>query len=196
MAAKAAGANGVTRISSKSAFVAGSDVSSASEQAKNGSTKNGTGSSRAKNSNEPRTRLERIKELQQRARDRQAQKELLAKSRRVLTAKNVKAFHQAIKEQKKVVVRYHSAGHVRQATVVPLDVKRGLTEKTKDRRYMWCYFEKRDLSLPLKLDDIVEVKRADESFDLKSLGTKSRWWKTKLKNKDWTLPRDWSKAKQ
>lgn len=178
IAAKAASANGVAKISSKSAFAAGSDASPASGPVKNG--------------NELPTRLERIKERQQRARDRQAQKALLAKSKRALTAKNVKAFHQAIKAQKKVVVRYHSAGHVRQAAVVPLDVKRGQTEKTKDRRYMWCYFEQRDLSLPLKLDDVVAVKRADESFDLKSLRTKSRWWKAKLKNKSWILPRDWS----
>ncbi|MCP5087486.1 MAG: hypothetical protein GY952_11865, partial [Rhodobacteraceae bacterium] len=147
---------------------------------------------RAKNGTDPRTRPERIKELQQRAKDRRAQKELLAQSRRAMTAKNVKTFHQAIKAQQKVVVRYRSAGHARQATVVPLDVKRGQTEKTQNRKYMWCYFEKRDLSLPLKLDDVVEVKRAGESFGLKSLRAKSRWWKTKLKNKDWILPRNWS----
>ena len=111
-------------------------------------------------------------------------------------AKNVKAFHQAIQEQKKVVIRYQSAGNVRAATVVPIDVKRGTTEKSQQNRYMWCYFEKRDLSLPLKLANVVEVRGSDESVDLKALAKSSRWWKTKLKKKDWTLPRDWSAAKK
>ncbi|MCP5016365.1 MAG: hypothetical protein GY938_14030, partial [Ketobacter sp.] len=138
VAAKAAGVNGVTKASSKSAFVAGSDVALTPGQAKNGSlSQNGTGRSRAKNGAGPRTRPERIKDIQQRAKDRRAQKELLAKSRRAMTAKNVKTFHQAIKAQQKVVIRYRSAGHVRQATVVPLDVKRGQTEKTQSRKYMW-----------------------------------------------------------
>ncbi len=195
VATQAAGVNGVTKGASKSAFVAGSEVALTPGQAKNDSfTQNGAGRGQVKNGTGPQTRLERIKKLQQRAKDRQVQKELLVKSKRALTAKNVKSFHQAIKKQKKVVVRYRSAGHDRTATVVPLDVKRGQTEKTRDRNYMWCYFEKQDLSLPLKLDDVVEVKQADESFDLKSLGKTSRWWKAKLKNKDWNLPRDWSKA--
>lgn len=113
-----------------------------------------------------------------------------ATTERAVIAANVKRFHQAIQERRKVKVRYRSAKGMRQYTLIPLDVKGGRTERTKKNRYMWGYSEKSQRVLCLRLERVLHVTSQSETFEPAELGQQS-WPGKKIA---WNLPREWTES--
>ncbi|MCQ3978432.1 MAG: hypothetical protein DPW09_33815 [Anaerolineae bacterium] len=107
--------------------------------------------------------------------------------KRALTARNVKTFHEAIKQQRRVSVYYRPvSGKVRKyGNIVPLDVKGGSSPQTKRNRYMWAFSEKSSHPLCMRLNRVVKVEKGDEPFEPKIVA--KRW---KGKKVTWNLPRD------
>jgi hypothetical protein len=109
---------------------------------------------------------------------------------RAAVAANVKRFHRAIQEQRKVTVRYRSAKGMRQYTLIPLDVKGGRSERTKKNRYMWGYSEKSQGVMCLRLERVLHVTSQPETFEPEKIGQKAWSGKTIA----WNLPREWPES--
>ena len=105
---------------------------------------------------------------------------------RTAISKNARQFLQAIKQQRKVQVRYRLPKGRQRFTLVPLDIKPGRTANTQKRRYMWGYSESSRGVLCLRLDKVIEVKSLDATFDPDIVA--KTWDGKKVK---WNLPRKW-----
>lgn len=109
------------------------------------------------------------------------------KADRAAKAANVKQFHQAIQQKRKVSVRYRSPKGMRKYILVPLDVKAGRTGQARRNKYMWGYSENAQAPISLRLDRVLGVKQLDEaSFDPVDL---AKVWEGKKVG--WNLPREW-----
>jgi hypothetical protein len=111
------------------------------------------------------------------------------RARRRETAKQVRHFHDAIRQQCRVRLRYRSAKGLRNYTVIPLDVKGGRTGRTKKNRYMWGYTKTAGRPLAFRLERVVKIEvLPDAGFEPAEL---AKTWPGKQVK--WNLPRDWTK---
>jgi predicted DNA-binding transcriptional regulator YafY len=110
------------------------------------------------------------------------------RARRRETAEQVRRFHDAIRQKRRVTLAYRSARGLRNYSVIPLDVKGGRTGRTKQNRYMWAYAETAGRPLAFRLERVVKVEvLPDAGFEPAELA--KAWPGKQVK---WNLPRDWA----
>jgi hypothetical protein len=110
--------------------------------------------------------------------------------RRKVVANNVRQFHEAIEQKRKVSLYYPDASSVRKTTVIPLDVRGGLSSDNKHSRYMWGYAEKTKMRIPIPVDKVLKVETTGEAFD----PAEAQKVSGKRSLNAFNLKRDWTKA--
>lgn len=180
--------NGITANASQSASLAPKEFDFLTYSKLVNRSKQGTLEDQSVSPQAKWTRLDRMYRLSNPQVTKTEMKQFQAWRRR-LVASNVKQFHNAIKQQCKVDLQYLDASSAKRERVIPLDVRAGLSPGTKHNRYMWGYSEESRLRRPYPVSEILRVELTDEEFDLKEAIQISG----KKNQKEFILPRDWSK---
>jgi chaperonin cofactor prefoldin len=99
--------------------------------------------------------------------------------------KNIALITQAIRDRRKIFLKYRVGDNLENYQVYPVDVKTGETKKTYTRDYFWCFSEKDGHPKSFHLENIISVGISQETFDPKDItGFNFDEW-------DWGIPRDW-----
>lgn len=100
----------------------------------------------------------------------------------------VKRIRQAIRERRKVYVRYRiePEGAIETYPVAPLDIKPGRTPASRVNDYLWVHSYEHDRVISLRLGRVVSVELSEETFDPGAL--MADW---EEREREWNVPRDW-----